>query len=578
MARLGAGMISIVVATVLGVTSVSGQEKQSESVAILEDYASCGLNSLFLTCRLVGVNIELRELNAILGPAAADGAHSFTQLANAASAIGFYPVGLKVNRTELFKLPMPAIVQVRYRYGQETPHLLVLLRCTADGVYLLDAPHPHSFDSWESFEATWTGNVLVFAADGTGQQMLRDHFDLTNKIRTGTWTLLLAGVGLVAFLAFWQFVRSVQRAPGALRTAIVTQIRKFATRRNFIWYLLILLVVGIGVTYLVVRLYAPRSGPCLVPAKNVVDFGELAGGEQKVECVIRNDGTEPLDLTTASSNCSCAKVDSLPAGIGPSESGVVHLTLQVTPGPRSAKIILQSNDPRGGVVVRLTWFGSAQPMVFPAQLAGNGLPLTSVYERTVKLVYPGGKSRIVPIVKKCECESPLVQVQIGENNPEAFQFRDKAAPLNTLGELELSVRVLPPPTPSRVQTMCKLTVKYGEDEYPLRFLIDLNFSGDVILETDRIVFAASNSSDLIRQKRHIGLRTRDKNTGVNVVECPDWLSCQISNDNGQTVLAIELKKLPSPNGLTSGVVYLATDKKGQAPVPIYVNVFAFDQK
>jgi hypothetical protein len=329
------------------------------SAALLEDYESCGLNSLFLTCQLKGVEVELGDLRQLLGSPAADGAHSFAQLSDAAAALGLFPLGLKATNEELAKLPMPAIVQVRYRYGQETPHLLVLLKCNSDGVYLLDAPHPHLFDTWQSFEATWTGNVLVFTGSAEEQQGLRERFEAPNTIRAIVWTSFGAGIALVTCGILWQLVRVARRSRSAVRlqAPIPTFLGRIASKRNLGWLALLLLLAGSGATYGMIRLFRPHPGPSLVPEKSMVDLGELGHGEQKAECLLRNDGDEMLALTGARSNCSCAKIESYPQEIAPGQTGVVHLTLQVAPGPRSAKITLQSNDPRGAVVVRVGGVG-----------------------------------------------------------------------------------------------------------------------------------------------------------------------------------------------------------------------------
>src|SRR6266849_3511872 len=111
----------------------------SEPAVLPEDYASCGQTSLYLVCLIQGMDVEWERVKNVVGPPDNNGYQTFEDLSKAAAQLGLHAVGLHTNRAGVTDLPMPAIIQVRD--PQETharAHLVVLLRSTLDGVYLLD--------------------------------------------------------------------------------------------------------------------------------------------------------------------------------------------------------------------------------------------------------------------------------------------------------------------------------------------------------------------------------------------------------------------------------------------------------
>lgn len=88
-------------------------EPHPNSAVMLEDYAPCGVVSLFLAARMRNVPTSLEQVSELVGPLGPDRTHSFEDLSKAARELGMMPIGLRADRLALRTLPLPAIVQIR---------------------------------------------------------------------------------------------------------------------------------------------------------------------------------------------------------------------------------------------------------------------------------------------------------------------------------------------------------------------------------------------------------------------------------------------------------------------------------
>src|SRR5262249_4390155 len=175
--------------------------------------------------------------------------------------------------------------------------------------------------------------------------------------------------------------------------------------------------------------------PCGRLDKPAVDLGELPPGKSQHTVTITNDGGVPLRISNILSTCSCAVVKA-PDVIEVGQSGTLEIDLNIPPGPRSARVTIESNDPEGPKSVVLSWHGRAKPQLVPYKIDVQAVPMGQPYERTVRLVYPGGKSALVPRLERCECESALVEVRPGNNDPLAVRFARSGLLTQILGEQE----------------------------------------------------------------------------------------------------------------------------------------------
>src|SRR5262249_32139750 len=145
-----------------------------------------------------------------------------------------------------------------------------------------------------------------------------------------------------------------------------------------------------------------------------------------------------------------------------------------------------------------------KPQLVPYKIDVQAVPMGQPYERTVRLVYPGGKSALVPRLERCECESALVEVRPGNNDPLAVRFARSGLLTQILGEQELHVKVRPPDVPGLFTSKCTLHLKYGETVMTLTLPISLSFqSGKLRPEVNAVVFSAASMDDLKGQERLI---------------------------------------------------------------------------
>jgi hypothetical protein len=501
-------------------------------MVLLNDYSPCAQVSLFLVCRLKGVSAGWREVHDLLGPAAPDGTHSFGDIAQAGEKLGMLPLALHAGWDDLANLPMPAILHFSDREKpKQQPHLVVLLKVAADGVYLLDAPYVPYFLPRSGLEKYWTGNVMAFASD-------EDQFD---RIRASAQSfpspvvLLYIALGILFAVTGGSF--------------ICTALRNLARVRSSHLRMPALAVCG-AIVLVDIWLCVVKLGSTLPPIcdfeSDIVDLGELQTGSKSVNVAIRNSGDTPLEIKEISSTCACAVVRG-PGTVPPKGSSVINVTIDVGPGPKSAQVTISSNDPKGDRQVQLSWHGKADAYLMPAWIAAPSEPMDQPYERTLRLVYPGGKASITPRLLKCECTSPRIDVREGGNNSAAFHVGLSGSVVRVMGELELLVRVLPPGEPERFDSHCNIFVSYGSEVRQIKLpAVSIGFgSGKLTPDVRAAVFSALTASDLIGQQRTLRLMTRESTRAVEVRGAPAWLRYRIDQES-PTVFVLRLTVASDP--------------------------------
>lgn len=534
-------------------------EKAEEANVLLEDYAPCGLVSLYLICRMHKVPVAWDEMKELLGPAGPDGAHSFEQLSHAAAHLGLHPVGLRVNRAALHSLPMPAIVQVRSPDRPDLPsHLLVLLQASADGVTLLDAPFAPSFHPDSGFLEHWTGYILVFAPDSQSAQSLRTRSYTQTGLRTALW--VWGGIGGVLLL--FAFLVPPTRL-------ILPRLRR-SKRLLLVGFLLILLVVP---TWFFFR-FKVRSKPHCVFETTEINLGELAPGEHSISVSLTNPGDEPLHISAIKSSCTCAVVKH-PKTVEARQRATIEVQVYVSPGPRSASLEISSNDPDGPKNVRISWYGTTKPFLIPALIQSPAVPFDRDYERKVRIAYPGGKTAIVPQFERFESASHLVDIQPGRNDPNARKYGRAGFVTDVQGELELHLRVKAPTKPQALDTDCKLYLKYGKSIVSVTLPILISFkAGPLTPDADSITFAAVRWEELKGQTRLLQVSLRDTKADILVGAVPEWLECKIvSRKRNKALLSLKIKDKP-PRPFLSTNLRLSQSRGDHTALLLPIRVFA----
>ncbi len=553
-----------------------GEVGTPESAVVLEDYAPCGLTGLYLVCRIRDVPASWPQVKQAVGPAGAGGELSFAEMATAAETLGLHPVGMEVGRQALNDLPMPAIVQVHdSRFPEELPHFVVLMRPESDGVWLLDAPFPAYFLPEDRFQQSWTRKVLVFADSAEQADRIRRFASRSKLASSAAFVLLGAGILILAYAAI-KWLSSSKTANIKIFLATVDYFRNRLAKLpsgRVLWGSLILLFFIAGVAS-VLFTRKNHSPPQCFFDEQAVELGELETGGKKTSVSLHNKGDEPLQIIAIQSSCSCAIVKHADT-VNPHETATIDVDLNVAPGPGGANLTVTSNDPTGPKHVSLRWHGKTQPFLNPRWVAESKARLDQPYERTIRLLYPGGKSALVPHLEGFECDDRSVHIRAGANNPVATKFAVSGLLTKILGELELHLSVKPPATPTALFSVCFLHLKYGEDHLKLRLPILVDFSGGELTPSATVItFSAANQKDLLSQVRTVRITDLLPGTDIRVLDLPSWLSCQIERQVDKGFL-LRFKMLNAPPAiLIQRTLVISRKESPQAAIVLRLNVLA----
>jgi hypothetical protein len=398
---------------------------------------------------------------------------------------------------------MPAIVQMHDPDEPEkAPHFLVLLRAEADSVLLLDPPTPPYFLVNEGFENQWSGKVLVFPNNADEVRQLERQANQAMLLRSISWIWLAAGILALTCALMWlrhgaggslRARALLNLLPGILRTYLPKRPLARITA-------LVLLLLGLASVATILLSPGPVPHARLVLDSSVINLGEVPNGTRSIEFAVRNEGQQPLTITEIQSNCSCV-VAAPPARIEAGGTAVLHARLKVTPGARLVRMILHSNDPAGPKEVFVNWRGKGIVQLLPPIVAGASASIEEPFEHTLHLVFPGGRTALIPRLERFECPSNRVRVQEGNYRRSAGKLVNSGG-LEIVGEGELHLFISPPRTPELFQEQCKLYYRYGEEKVELVARMEVRFlAGELTPEVPAITFAAPTSGGLIGQER-----------------------------------------------------------------------------
>lgn len=558
---------------VSGLLAADEVDTPRDKAVVLEDYTPCGLTSLYLVCQLREVPVTWERVKDLVGAPGPGGDLSFADLAAAATRLGMHPVGIEAGRSTLDDMPMPAVVQVRDRRHPEEPsHFLVLLRTEADGVWLLDAPYPAYFLPDSRFRNAWTGNVLLFAHDEAEARQIRE---LARRQEATNWIVWAGVAALALVLPVWFAVkpmRSRWRAAEAatIRVRFWNGLRRPRLRTAAACVLLLTAALGV---FFVVRLVNGAPPQCELD-EPVLELGELSLGPHTIQVPVRNGGGQALRISEIASTCSCAVVKA-PTLIEPGQTATLQVELRVSPGPRSAELRVKTNDAAGTKHVTINWHGKVRPILIPRWIASSHAAADQIYEKTVRLIYPGGKSAIVPRLERVESEGAFVEVSEGKNDPGALKFASAGLLTNILGELELKVRVKPPEVPGTVRALARVFLVYGKSTEVLDLPISINFFGGRLTpDASAVTFVATQDSSLFSQERLVRVRGAWAKDEVEVSGVPAWLSCHVDQDVGEEcVLRLKMTG-PTPASFFQHELGIGSRKDPAAKMPLRVTVLA----
>ncbi len=548
-------MGGVLIAWALPLLAASTQEA---SVALLDDYSACGQVCVYAVARLKDVPAEFEHVKNVVGPPQG-GRHSLAEIERAARDLGLFPIAASADRSRLRGFPMPAIAHMKHSFFDHASgfHFVVLLATRENGAVVLDPPFRTAFVPWKTFEAAWTGHLLLFADSADDAGKWRACFESVADDRLKVWLVFSGSLLLFAVLITIQWdscralVGSAARAARRLKRLAggVGSGQDLRRRRAMRTGLCVLGIVLIGVTSAALGrwLVPPKKGPKLKTSGESVDLGEFTPGEAKTTISLANAGDQTLRIERIATSCGCA-VPAAPSEIAPGDTANVELSLAVTRGPRNADMVVYSNDSGGPHQLTIRWHGSAVPQLFPPRVFAQGVALDSTYERAVHIVYPGGPFAIVPEVVRFECDTRGITMRVGKNDASAFRIaRTLHDSKTTVGYLDLDLRVESPTEPKEIDCSCRITVQYGKGKHVLTLPLKISFVGKVRAEPDAIVFSESQASAIVGRERRIKV-TLDPSLAPStpqVKESPAWLACELDRESStQYVLRARVRREP----------------------------------
>jgi hypothetical protein len=344
--------------------------------------------------------------------------------------------------------------------------------------------------------------------------------------------------------------------------------RRVAVRRAF-WIVAPLSLA----TSIVVLVYAWLSPQCEFE-KNVIQLGELPPDQEKELAVpISNPGTRTLQIDSIKSTCTCARVNG-PATVRPGQTDVVNVALRIRPGPGSAQLTVYSNDPAGPKSIIISWHGKAGLTLLPHVLRVSNAPLDHPLEQVVRVIYPGGKSAIVPRFERFTCDSPLVEISEGRFDSTAFRLGAGGMLNNIQGERELLVKIQPPSSARTVRTNAIVKFACGKDTVSLALVIEAHFLGgkELMPDVDSIVFAAANAEELVGQERLVQLTDRASDSPLRIGGLPSWLDVSIAAEDGKVSVAkVKVIDTPNPSRGKELIQFYHQDGRGATlTLPVFV--------
>lgn len=525
----------------------------TEEKAALNEYVACGVNSLYVVCRLRSVNVSHSEIRELVGPSSENKTHSFRDLIKAASAVGLRGVALEAPVDRLAALPMPLIVQLRNpTLPNAPPHFLVVAKIDDSRVWLLDPPYSLTAVVRRSFDKAYSGNAIVFPVSDAQLASL----PVTNPNRWPPWAP-------VTLLSLAVVISVITFAPGFARRAVIR------ARSRRVLFLLVP-VVGLTLGWMVYSGFRSVPGAPIVEFdQDSVDLGELRAGENRVVIPISNHGTEVLRVSAVRSSCTCAVV-SQPTDIPAGGRGNIQVELSVTPGNRSATLLVESNDPRGPQAVTLLWQGISTLSVTPSAFYCSGLLGGEPIERIVQVTYPGGQDSVPPELVRWEASSPHLIVSTGPPDSTAHRYTRAGLTTQIVGSMPVVLRVTPPASPGPIVATCFLHIKRGAETVTHAVVVSVDFSEPTQVEPFAFLFAAQNATQLIGQERIATVAPNLQLEQLGIRHSPSWLEALVARQSdGRHIVRLRVRSQPPSGG--ADVVEL-TGLPGTAVIRIPVRV------
>jgi hypothetical protein len=521
------------------------------------DYAPCGLNCLYAVNSIRKNGHDYEAVRAALGAADGNATHSMADVVQAAEIIGMCALPLKSTWAELSQMPMPAILVIR-RPDKGANHFIVCMEVGDDHAVTFDPPSGPRSVPREAVEHLWTGHAIVFPrspAEG-GAIISRLRWSGTMGVAKPLM------IGMAVLIAIIVVVRAL-----AIRTSSLAGCGRELLRAKVVLPVAsILLLAGAAFGWPIV--FRPRC-----ECERRIDLGEMESGQHQATVCIRNTGRAELEIKSIKSTCTCA-VTKPPSSIAPGGAVDVPITLKVSPGPQSAYLIVESNDPDGSKAIALGWFGQSPLATRPRSVFSSGEPSHQHFVRELVIQFPEGAGAKVPSLVEAKCTSDRVKVEAVGRRPSSMPPSYGFGTIRKFSEYVLRVTVAPPNGPADLKDKIELSLQVGESIHRLEVPVNVRFSGASFVPlADGVVFAANSWSGMVGQERSIDVRSW--HGAPKCESMPPWLRCRVERVGDIdyrikfTVEGTTPGELPRTEKVTLSAL-VPTDKPLSVTVHLYV--------
>lgn len=271
-----------------------------------------------------------------------------------------------------------------------------------------------------------------------------------------------------------------------------------------------------------------KSGSAvLVLPSDVLDFGLLTDDRKVFEIEIRNDGNGPLEIYDVSTSCACS-IAEVPRVISPGVSEVLRIKPpNVSQGPNSSKVLLNSNDPTGPHEFHVSWFGKSPLQLAPKRIVVHDAVPGSEIERRFQATYSGGDPLYALTVKSIKVSNPDIKVEQISDDMLAKQSSSLVMNEKTIvGETTFLMRFSVPNDIRTFNETVTVTATQAGEEYSLTLPVSISVVGQ-LYATGRFFFSARHKDDIVGKAQRVVLTSRQRGANPIVVDCPTFVRHEI---------------------------------------------------
>ena len=319
----------------------------------------------------------------------------------------------------------------------------------------------------------------------------------------------------------------------------------------------------------------PNGPPELFLESSAIELGVLDPGKHALSIAVENRGGTPLDFEKITTSCSCTVMDS-PSNLSPGMKGLVQGTVSIIPGPGSAQVFIESNDPQKKHVIRLGWFGKSTPRLVPSSLEISQR-IGETIIRDLEIAYPGGgPEEHLTFLGASDLPAEMT-LQLVSDDPHAIRaipglgVSPNEAPSLIVGKTVLRLSCVATRTTAPATT-CIVNVRHRNFDYKLPLTIAVRTHQGLIARPRALLFTSSRLDKLKEQKRSSIVRSDSKEgRRLEVVRKPFFLDVKLDSTQGSSLATLTARLSASPpTGLRDSDILLKSANGDEVVIPVYI--------